>query len=418
LPLLAIAESMTSMGYFTRIILLASTTIIVAVSAAAQAGAPSSIQVFMPGGSLPDRALRFELNRDDGRIETLFTDNKGKFLLTGDLVRDADYIIRVQGDGRTFASTVVTFRTFRNIVIYVPVFLNAIENNKKKASPPVLNVIDLNVPADARAAYDQAMSELKNGEKEKPIASLKRALSIYPAYVRALNDLGVLYMQNGRLDEAATAFRRAIKLNPNFVYPRLNLGVVLNRQSKFIEAVEILAKVYEENAQLNAARLPYAIALLETGRLDEAEKLLRSAVVDMSLSESTRAEAYFRLGAIMNRRGQFAEAANQFEGAIKLQPKMVMAHLQLGGAFLELKNLAAAERELLKAYELGGASAGAAQFLLGQTYYLAGKYEPAVAAFEKYLIDVPNAPNAAQVRDAIARIRTALKQKASASPAG
>ena len=91
---------------------------------ASQAGAPSSIQIFMPGGGLPDRAIRFELTRDDGRIETLFTDSKGKFQITGDLVRDADYSVRVQGDGRSFDSTVVTFRTFRNIVTYVPVFLN------------------------------------------------------------------------------------------------------------------------------------------------------------------------------------------------------------------------------------------------------------------------------------------------------
>jgi hypothetical protein len=103
---------------FTLTILLGLT----AVQAMAQGGAPSSIQIFMPGGALPDRPIRFELSRDDGRIETVFTDNKGKFLITGDLVRDADFVVRVQSDGRSFASTTVTFRTFRNIVTYVPVF--------------------------------------------------------------------------------------------------------------------------------------------------------------------------------------------------------------------------------------------------------------------------------------------------------
>lgn len=99
--------------------------LLMTVGTEAQGGAPSSIQIFMPGGGLPDRVIRFELTRDDGRIETLFTDNKGKFQITGDLVREADYIVRVNGDGRSFASTVVNFRTFRNIVIYVPVFLNS-----------------------------------------------------------------------------------------------------------------------------------------------------------------------------------------------------------------------------------------------------------------------------------------------------
>ena len=53
------------------------------VTAAAQF--PNAIQIFMPNGGLPDQAVRFTLTRDDGRIETLFTDTKGKFLLTGDL---------------------------------------------------------------------------------------------------------------------------------------------------------------------------------------------------------------------------------------------------------------------------------------------------------------------------------------------
>jgi tetratricopeptide (TPR) repeat protein len=380
-----------------------------AVFGMAQSGAPSSIQIFMPGGSLPDRAMRFELTRDDGRIETLFTDTKGKFLLTGDLVRDADYIIRVEGDGRSFASTTITFRTFRNIVTYVPVFLNPLEG-AKKPSPAILNVLDANVPAEARNTYQQAMAEAGKGETDKAISDLRRALSIYPRYMRALNDLGVLYMQTHRLEDAATTFRQAIKINQSFVYPRLNLGIVLNRQGKYSEALELLAKLYAESSLLTA-RLPYAEALAETGRLSEAETLFRLIYEDVNVANSTRAEAHFRFGAALNKQNRFAEAARQFEEAIKLQQDMVMAHLQFGGALIQLKRLPEAERELLKAYELGGASAGGAQLLLGAVYNSQGKYEMAIRSFEQYLLDVPNAPNAAQVRDAIEKIKAAIKSK-------
>src|SRR5436309_9068720 len=308
----------------SRVIILSWVVMLVSTITMAQAGAPSSIQIFMPGGGLPDRSMRIELTRDDGRIETLFTDTKGKFLLTGDLVRDADYIVRVEGDGRSFAPTVVTFRTFRNIVMYVPVFLNPLEG-KKKTSPSVLNVIDVNVPGDARNIYQQAMDELNKGENNKAISDLKRAVDIYPQYARALNDLGVLYLQNNRLDEAATTFRQAIKINQNFVYPRLNLGVVLNRQAKYTEATDILGKLFEDGSQLPAARLPYAEALAETGHLPEAEKLFRAVFDDPNVADSIRAEAHFRLGAALNRKNRFADAALQFAEAIKLQPNMIMA---------------------------------------------------------------------------------------------
>lgn len=380
------------------------------LSVSAQSGAPSSIQIFMPGGALPDRSMRFELTRDDGRIETLFTDTKGKFLITGDLVREADYIIRIEGDGRSFSRTVVTFRTFRNIVTYVPVFLNPLEG-EKRPSPMVLNVIDVKVPAQARGAYDQAIAEVSRGETQKAIADLKRALDIYPKYARALNDLGVLYLQNNLLDQAAAAFRQAIKINESFVYPRLNLGIVLNRQSKHAEAAELLGKLYQENAQLVAALLPYAEALIGTDKFAEAEKLLQRLLEESRVTDSAKAEAHFRLGAILNKQNRFAQAAVEFEKAIKLEPNAVMAHLQLGGALIQLKRLPEAEKELLKAYELGGPSAGAAQFLLGQTYYLQHRYELAIRAFEQYLKDVPNAPNATQVTEAIEKIKAALKQK-------
>jgi hypothetical protein len=139
-----------------------------ASQALAQAGAPSSIQNFMPGGGLPDRSMRFTLTRDDGRVETVFTDTKGKFLITGDLVRDADFTVTIEGDGRTFGTTVATFRTFRNTVTYVPVFLKPLEE-KQRHAPGVLDVTDVNVPPAARSAYQQAMEEANKGENEKAI---------------------------------------------------------------------------------------------------------------------------------------------------------------------------------------------------------------------------------------------------------
>jgi tetratricopeptide (TPR) repeat protein len=379
---------------------------VMAVVGAAQA--PSSIQMFMPEGGLPDRSLRFTLTRDDGRVETLFTDTKGKFLITGDLVRDAEFVVEVETDGRTFGTTVVRFRLFRNMLVYVPVFLSPL--SEKKGQPTgVLDVTEAKVPEGARLAYQRAMQEATKGDAEQAISDLRRAISLYPRYPRALNDLGVLYLKLNRLDEAAATFRQANKIDEHFLYPRLNLGITLNRQGKHSEALPLLAKLYQENSQLMGAAVPYSEALAETGNFGEADKVLRHALDDKSLNKSVLAEAHFRLGAVLNRQGQFPDAVVELQKAIDLEPNAVMAHLQLGGALIQLKRLAEAERELLKAYELGGSSAGAAQFLLGQVYYLQLNYESALHAFEQYLRDVPNAPNAAQVKDAIEKIKGALK---------
>jgi len=391
-----------------KLLLIVSTFL--ASAGAALSQAPSSIQIFMPGGGLPDRSIRFTLTRDDGRIETLFTDTKGKFQITGDLVRDADYSLTVEGDGRSFATTIATFRTFRNTIVYVPVFLRPIESQKRN-SPGVLDVTDANVPAEARSLYQEAREKITKGEIATAIEDFKRALAIYPQYVRALNDLGVIYLQLNRFDEAASTFKQAIKIDQGFIYARLNLGLVLNRQQKHVEAAELLGKLVKENPNLTDALKPYAEALAETGRLSEAEKVLRTILQDTNVKNSIMAETHFRLGAVLNKQNRFAEAAVELKKAIELEPNAVMAHLQLGGALIQLNRLPEAEQELAKAYELGGSSAGAAQFLLGQVFYLESRYEPALKAFEQYLKDVPNAPNAEQVREVVAKIKAALKQK-------
>src|SRR5437762_10976498 len=93
--------------------------------------APPAIQIFMPDGSLPSRNMRLTLTRDDGRIETVFTDTKGKFQVTGDLIREADYIVTVESDGWTFDTTTARFRIIRGTPVYTPVFLQPYTGNAK-----------------------------------------------------------------------------------------------------------------------------------------------------------------------------------------------------------------------------------------------------------------------------------------------
>jgi outer membrane protein assembly factor BamD (BamD/ComL family) len=53
---------------------------------------------------------------------------------------------------------------------------------------------------------------------------------------------------------------------------------------------------------------------------------------------------------------------------------------------------------------------GGAQLMLGQIYFMGKKYESALRAFEQYLADVPQAPNAAEIQGVIKNIKGALKK--------
>ena len=370
--------------------------------------APPAIQIFMPGGTLPPRPIRFTLTRDDGRIEVLFTDTKGKFQVTGDLIRDADYIVTVETDGATYDTTVATFRIVRGTPVYTTVFLRPF-TVKLKTAPGVIDVRALEAHKDAVAAYEAGMKALADGQTETAITQLKRALKLSPHYLRALNDLGVLYLQLNRLPEAAGLFAQAVKVDENFNIARLNLGVVFHRQGKDKEAVQMLALLYEKDRSMKGLALSYADALLGVAELAKAEQVLRGAVNESINDNSVQVDLHFKLGVILNRQDRFDEAAVELKKAVTINDSAANAQLLLGATLLQLNRLDEAEKSLLRAYDVAGAGAGNAQMFLGQLYLMQQKPAPALKAFEQYLKDVPGAANAVQIKAVIEKLKAASK---------
>src|SRR5205085_6665533 len=170
-------------------------------------------------------------------------------------------------------------------------------------------------------------------------------------------------------DEAAAAFTQALSLNARFYLPRLNLALLRHRQGLDDEAIQLFNRLLQDQPTLSAARVTYAEALIATQQWDEAEQQLREALKDTKLERADRSNAHLELGMKLHRDTRYEAAAAELEKALALNPQSALARLYLGAALLQLQKLPEAERELSKAYELGGKSAGTAQLLLGQLYY-------------------------------------------------
>ncbi len=376
------------------------------------AQSPSSIQFFLPDGSLPARELRFTMTSDAGLVDTFYTDSRGRFLLTRSqgLKPDATYTITVEGDKRTYGTTVQTFKMYS--VGHITIFLKPLESQPLAPAGVVdVSQFDAAVPEAARDVYDQAMKSFKDGETDEAIKQLHHAIEIHPEYFRALNDLGVILMQVRRLDEAASAFDRASQIAPKAPLPRLNLGVIRTRQKRYKEAVEILDRLYKENPLLTEVRTPLGDALMAMNRLDDAEKHFRAVLASDNLEPRSEGNTRYLLGLLLNRKQRFAEAEKELRLAQKILPNGARIHFQLGAALVQLKRYDEAERHLQEAYRLNSADLGAAQFMLGEIYFITKRYESALRAFEQYLRDVPTAPNADEVQRLIDRIRSAISQK-------
>jgi len=369
---------------------------------------PSSVQIFMPNGSIPGRALMMTVNSDQGRTELVLTNSSGIYSMRTPTAGAVNYTVTIKGDDQTFETTSSSFRIEKNSPGRFFVFLKPIA-----AAKPVNGVIDAatlesNVPSKAHVAYQRAMEFIGKGQLDTAIGSLLEAIRLYPEYVRARNDLGVVYMKLNRLDEAAATFRQATEINKRFFHPRMNLGMVLTQQHKYKEALDILEPLYEENHGMLEVRLAYARALEGAGQLADAEKIYRSTLESKNLPPATQADMHFCLGVVLNRQRKFGEAVTELQKAIAIDDA-ANSHLQLGAALMLLQQPSAAEHELLRAYELGGQAAGAAQLLLGNLYYAQQRFSDAQRALEQYLKDVPSAPNAPQITRVIADLKTRSK---------
>ena len=369
---------------------------------------PSSIQLFMPGGGgTPSRAIRITIVSDEGFSDIVLTDSKGKYVMRTPRTSTGFYTVTIESDQQTYGTTTARIRLDAGNPSETTIFLNPYVP-PASAKAAVVDVADFEagIPSSARTAYKQGIVFISQRNLDQGIKSLEEAVAIYPQYVRALNDLGVTLMKMNRLDEAADRLRAAADISKRLFHPRMNLGIVLNRQRKFQQAIEVLDPLYHEYHGVAEVNLAYAEALEGAREFADAENVYRAVMAAHKIDDKTYNIVELRLGVLLNRVGRFNEASIALQNVISRNPKIVNAHLQLGGALLQLHRLKMAETELLTAYELGGSSAGAAQFLLGHLFYQQGRYKDAERAFQRYLTDLPSAPNASQVRTLIASLQS------------
>jgi tetratricopeptide (TPR) repeat protein len=348
------------------------------------------------------------LTSDTGYVDIVVTDSKGKYLLRTPRGVSSFYTVVIESDGQTYGTTTSRIRFDAGNPIEIAIFLNPYVPPKSGKTGVIdVSEFEANVPSSARAAYKRGMTFISEGNLEQAINSLEEAVADYPQYVRALNDLGVTLMKVDRLDEATERLRSAVDIGKRLFHPRMNLGIVLNRQRKFQEAIDVLDPLYHEYHTVVEVNLAYAEALDGARKFADAENVYRAVMAAHKIDEKIYNLVEFKLGVLLNRAGRFREAAAELENVVTRDATIVNAHLQLGGALMQLQRLDRAETELLRAYELGGPVAGAAQLLLGHVYYQQRRFKDAERAFEQYLTDVPSAPNATQVRTLIASLRSA-----------
>jgi len=160
---------------------------------------------------------------------------------------------------------------------------------------------------------------------------------------QALGNLGRLYQAHRLLEAALVCYERAHALAPDSFDLVYYLGVLAAGSGD----VEAAATAFRHALELRRDDGPALIRLadleLEQGRVGEAELLyVRAAVVDDS------AAVAYGLGRVAEERGEYAQAIEQFQRALTLQPRASVVHYNLGQAYRELGEFDRAEEALAR----------------------------------------------------------------------
>ena len=247
------------------------------------------------------------------------------------------------------------------------------------------------------------------GKQDEAVERFRESIRLNPASCQAHYNLGNSLKKRGNLQEAATHFREAIRLDSRFAQAYNNLGNILKMQDRPAEAAQAFRQALEVRPDFTEARFNLGAVLL-TGKFsnEEERQADHSRAEEANLAEEeNRAEAanlaeaaemmtgflhavpghargLYLLGQVRERQGSLEEAINLFRQALEIQPDFVAARINLGDTLQAAGHLPQAIAVYREALSIGSPSTAGFNNL-GTVMIKLGKLEEAAGCFHQAL---------------------------------
>jgi tetratricopeptide (TPR) repeat protein len=267
-------------------------------------------------------------------------------------------------------------------------------------------------PAQADATYLLGLMAYTYGNLDLAIAHVRQACQAPRAPAVYFSDFAEMCRQGGRLPEAEQAARRAVAMAPSFAPAWNNLGIVLQEMLKLDESRLCLERALALEPNNPETLNNLANTMKRLGLAAEAEKRWSAALA----LKPDYAEAFSNLSNLLNDQGEYDRADAMARRAIELSPRLADAYINLAAvatarhrhadALMTLDALigftpahsralaarALALKELDRLDEALDAARRAAlaapespepHNAMGQAYQAMGRFEPALAAYDR-----------------------------------
>jgi len=277
--------------------------------------------VCYPGGRGLDRQVPVKLRSASGGETSTVTRDDGAFNFAG--LKEGRYYVSVDAgpdfDAVNEEIEVLNSTSRRGDGQAVKVQINLRYRSKEIYRASTVDVSYAEIPPSALKLYMNAQKLSQDGEREKAIEQLEKAIFIYPEFANAFNELGLQYLRLRKMEKAEEAFQEALKISPRAFAPRLNYGILLVQVKRYEPGAAILREVTVEDDSSASAHLFLGRALIGLDNYGEAEKQLVKAA---SLGGNDAIEARRYLGAVYIERHENQRAAQELEAYLQLSPKV------------------------------------------------------------------------------------------------
>src|SRR6202046_461965 len=225
---------------------------------------------------------------------------------------------------------------------------NPADTNPLEAVRALQRAAELN-PSEANL-FNWGAELLAHHAADQAVEVFAKGHSLYPRSTRTLLGLAVALYSRGDYDQAAQRFFQATDVNPSDPAPYLFLGKIsssaITESDSYAQRLERFARLQPENAWANYY---YAGSLWkqwkgadDTATLAQVQALLEKAVrLDPHLGA-----AFLQLGIVFTEQNKLPRAIAAYQSAIQASPPMEEAHYRLAQAYRKTGGASKAQTDI------------------------------------------------------------------------
>jgi tetratricopeptide (TPR) repeat protein len=235
-------------------------------------------------------------------------------------------------------------------------------------------------PKDADARGLQGTLLLDKGEIQKAVSELQSVITGAPDNFVAHYNLGRAHAQRREWEQARQQFAEVIRLRPDYVPARVELAKLQTARGDYEAALKSSNEILQWDRNNLAARLIQSASLMGLKKYNESRDLLQA----MLKADPSSTDTLFQLGVVNLADGKYKDAEDAFRKDYALEPANSRGLMGTVEVYMaqnkEDQGIQLLEQEMQKYptrtdYHLA----------LGNTAVRAGKYDLAIAEFQKVL---------------------------------